>query len=227
MIGLDFFLEVHVVGLETRVELLDHRHVRAQRPFVAAALHRAGQDVREQLQTLDHRSGPAAQRRPGLDHERADHAAAGRCGHDEHGAVTGAVGVLSSGDGLARQLVGPRDRQQLAVAGPIDQPRFRGDIVRDVGDGLAGRRVRVRQRAGIAELEQPAPLGADRRPHLLERRADRGGQAIERDARQLPRQGEGKLCQVFLIDHRWPHGRNIDDCHDYLTSKIRERLWGE
>ena len=35
---------------------------------------------------------------------------------------------------------------------------------------------------------------------------------------------EGKLCQVFLIDHRLPHGRNIDDCHDYLTSKI-QMIW--
>ena len=211
MIGLDLFLEVHVVGLETRVELLDHRHVRAERPFVAAALHRAGEDVREQLQTLDHRSRPAAQRGPALDNERADHAPAGRCGHDEHGAVTGAVGMLSGGDSLARQLVGPRDRQQFAVAGPIDEPRFRGHIVGDVGDGLAGRRMRVRQRAGIAELEQPASLRADRRPDLLEGRVDRGGQAIERDPRQLPGQGEGKLRQLFLIDHRWPHGRNIDD----------------
>ncbi len=119
--------------------------------------------------------------------------------------------MLSSGDSLARQFVGPRDCQQLAVTGSIDQPRFRGHIVGDVGDGVSGCRVRVRQRAGIAELEQPASLGADRRSDLLERRVDRGGQPIERDPRQLPGQGEGKLCQLFLIDHRWPDGRNIDD----------------
>jgi hypothetical protein len=134
------------------------------------------------------------------------------------------VRVLAGGDGIARQLVGPRDRHELAAPGPIDQPRFGGGIVRDGGDRAAAGGVRLRHRAGVTELEQPASPGADRRSDLLQRRADCGGEAIERDARQLPRQRQRQLRQLFLIDHQCPRGRNIDDCHGYLTTRGEQFL---
>ena len=199
-IGLDLFLQIHVVGGEPRVEPLDRRHAGAQRGFVTAALQRDSEYFRNQPDPFDDRDRPSTRRSPRPDHERTDDLIRDDDRHGQPAALLRRPLRVARLDG---RVVGAGDGHHLALRQPVEQPagraaafperRFSGRPRVDGADGLA-----------VGKLDQRAGVDVDRPADALQRIDDRQGNLLDVQPREPGGQRGSEPFELvqFLIGFR-------------------------
>ncbi len=120
VVGLDFFLQVVVVGGEPRVQPLDRRHAGAQCRLLPAALQRHAEDLGNQPHPFHHRIRPARRGSPRPDHQRTDDLLGHHHRHAQPGSPRRVHGVASgAGAPSSRESARPHaasaDRPAIAA----------------------------------------------------------------------------------------------------------------
>ena len=203
VIALDLLFQIHVVGFEPGVELLDHGDVGAQRALVArrAAAPRRGSRT------------AAAGARPAA---AASAAAAGRCrstsaqttcppsdaGTPRIEQAPRPARLLAAGDRLPRKLLRPRDGHQLAARRGARPARPRApapDASVGAGAVLGGGRASRATAPDSANSSSWQPSARVAAAISRERLGDRRGHVLERHARQPSRERDGELRELFEV----------------------------